>query len=140
MRTAPILYKTSLESRQWPAHSRSAPFPLRMSAVLESEKSAVSAPPVNNIKYLTPEEANEIYADLTSDDVGFSPLTLMELSGRSIADVIYDAYPPERVGRDKILVLCGKGESGGQGLVAARHLHYFGYEVEVRGGSASSHA
>jgi NAD(P)H-hydrate epimerase len=102
-----------------------------MSAVLEGEKNAVSAPPLNNIKYLTLDEANQIESDLMSDDGGYSLNTIMELAGKSIADAIYEEYPLEEMARNKILIICGKGNCGGYGLVAARHLHYFGYEVEV---------
>ena len=33
--------------------------------------------------------------------------------------------------KGQVLVLCGKGNNGGDGLVAARHLKMYGYEVQV---------
>jgi NAD(P)H-hydrate epimerase len=41
---------------------------------------------------------------------------LMESAGRGLADVIR-GYDPSRV-----LILCGKGNNGGDGMVAARYL------------------
>ena len=59
--------------------------------------------------------------------LGFSVDQLMELAGLSVAcAVAAEAAAPARV-----LVLAGPGNNGGDGLVAARHLHHFGYDVEV---------
>ena len=33
--------------------------------------------------------------------------------------------------KGQVLVLCGKGNNGGDGLVAARHLKMYGYDVQV---------
>ena len=60
---------------------------------------------------------------------------LMELAGLSVACSVAAEYS---LGAHKrVLVLAGPGNNGGDGLVAARHLHHFGYEVEVRGGAGA---
>lgn len=64
-----------------------------------------------------------------SDDVGFSTDQLMELAGLSCASAIFDAYPPSTHAR--VLVVCGPGNNGGDGLVTARHLVHFGYQVTL---------
>jgi NAD(P)H-hydrate epimerase len=51
---------------------------------------------------------------------GISSLTLMENAGRGVFDLIENWYGP--VGRKAILVVCGRGNNGGDGLVIARHL------------------
>jgi len=91
--------------------------------------SAAPAPPP--IRYLTAAEAKAIDEELMSDDGGWPLPALMELAGKSVADAIYDMYPPSRLNGERIIVLCGKGNNGGDGLVAARHLHYYGYRVSV---------
>jgi hydroxyethylthiazole kinase-like uncharacterized protein yjeF len=59
---------------------------------------------------------------------GIPTLILMENAGRSVAEQIHrDKF---RRGK-KILVICGQGNNGGDGLVAARHLQNFGYHVRV---------
>ena len=48
--------------------------------------------------------------------LGLPSLLMMESAGRALADVIR-GYDPSRV-----LILCGKGNNGGDGMVAARYL------------------
>ncbi len=52
-------------------------------------------------------------------------LLLMENAGRSVAEEIL------KTGAEKIVVVCGKGNNGGDGFVAARHLHNHGRELEI---------
>ena len=52
-----------------------------------------------------------------------------ELAGLSVATATADAYKLPDAKR--ILIVCGPGNNGGDGLVAARHLHHFGYQVSV---------
>ena len=51
---------------------------------------------------------------------GFSIDCLMELAGLSVACAVQKEY---------VLIICGPGNNGGDGLVAARHLAHFGFEV-----------
>ena len=57
----------------------------------------------------------------TTERDGVPSLTLMENAGRSVADFIRETFP--NIKRRKIVVLCGKGNNGGDGLVVARQLH-----------------
>jgi NAD(P)H-hydrate epimerase len=45
----------------------------------------------------------------------------MELAGLSVSQALYRLHPVEKGKR--ILVLCGPGNNGGDGMVAARHLY-----------------
>jgi NAD(P)H-hydrate repair Nnr-like enzyme with NAD(P)H-hydrate epimerase domain len=52
---------------------------------------------------------------------------LQELAGLSVATATAEEFRlPDS---SKVLIVCGPGNNGGDGLVAARHLHHFGYEV-----------
>ncbi|HVE67638.1 MAG TPA: NAD(P)H-hydrate epimerase, partial [Solirubrobacteraceae bacterium] len=67
------------------------------------------------------------------EERGIPSLDLMEAAGRGLAALAADVAPSGRVA-----VVCGKGNNGGDGLVAARVLREQGREVDVMlvGGSA----
>jgi NAD(P)H-hydrate epimerase len=52
---------------------------------------------------------------------------LMENAGRGAADIIAENYPDAR----SVLILCGPGNNGGDGFVAARHLDLAGYSAAI---------
>ena len=67
-------------------------------------------------------------------DLGFSIEQLMELAGLSVASAVQEVYQQRRsddADANRVLIVCGPGNNGGDGLVAARHLHHFGFNVEV---------
>lgn len=58
----------------------------------------------------------------------------MELAGLAVAEAVYQGIPPPRNSDEpkrKILIICGPGNNGGDGLVAARHLYFFGYDCAI---------
>lgn len=60
------------------------------------------------------------------EEAGVPSLELMETAGQAVADLAVELALP-----GKVTVVCGKGNNGGDGLVAARHLARAGFEVEV---------
>ena len=69
------------------------------------------------IPILTPAESSEL--DRESAARGITTLELMENAGKNAADVARSEFGA--AGKN-VLVLCGTGNNGGDGLVAARHL------------------
>lgn len=65
----------------------------------------------------------------TIEEYGLPSFTLMEVAGRGCAERIQAAYGP--LDGEAVVVLCGKGNNGGDGLVVARHLLTIGAEVHV---------
>ena len=65
----------------------------------------------------------------TIEEQGISSVELMERAARAFADWFRRHYSP--AGAGEILVLCGPGNNGGDGLAAARLLHEAGYAVRV---------
>lgn len=82
------------------------------------------------ISYLSAADASKIDELLVSDEYGWKIEQLMELAGLSCAQAIYEAYCINNK-HYHILVVCGPGNNGGDGLVAARHLTHFGCHITV---------
>jgi len=74
---------------------------------------------------------------LAIEQYGISSLILMENAGRGIADLAEEIFkkgkgkPPFFLKSKNILVVCGKGNNGGDGFVAARHLFNRGHKIQV---------
>ncbi|KAI5091111.1 NAD(P)H-hydrate epimerase precursor [Silurus meridionalis] len=85
-----------------------------------------------SIKFLGQEEAQKIDEELFSE-YSFSVDQLMELAGLSCATAVTKAYPLQSLLKfpPSVLVICGPGNNGGDGLVCARHLKLFGYDPAV---------
>jgi NAD(P)H-hydrate epimerase len=79
-----------------------------------------------SLKTLTATSAANLDKELMSPEMGFSIDQLMELAGLAVAQAVYKVQPPSS--GSKILLACGPGNNGGDGLVAARHLYHFGYQ------------
>ncbi|XP_058117806.1 NAD(P)H-hydrate epimerase [Anopheles ziemanni] len=82
------------------------------------------------MKYLNQQEAISVDEELFND-YKFSVDQLMELAGLSCAHAIADAYSSTSLKSNKVLICCGPGNNGGDGLVAARHLALMRYEPYV---------
>jgi ADP-dependent NAD(P)H-hydrate dehydratase / NAD(P)H-hydrate epimerase len=63
----------------------------------------------------------------TVEGFGISMRTLMENAGAAVASFCLRQYPAAR----RVVVLCGRGNNGGDGLVAARVLAKSGHQVKV---------
>jgi ADP-dependent NAD(P)H-hydrate dehydratase / NAD(P)H-hydrate epimerase len=92
------------------------------------------------MKIVTAAEMREIDR-VTSERFGVPSLTLMENAGTAVAQFVVGQYAAAK----RVAVICGKGNNGGDGFVAARKLHEWGREVhvvllaepsELRGGAA----
>ena len=66
---------------------------------------------------------------LSTEKAGIASLALMENAGRSVAEFIQQRY--SNISRRRIVILCGKGNNGGDGFVVARHLKQMGAKPEV---------
>ena len=78
------------------------------------------------MKIVTAAEMREIDR-VTSERFGVPSLTLMENAGTAVAEFALSRYPQA----ERIAVVCGKGNNGGDGFVVARKLHEAGKQVSV---------
>ena len=65
------------------------------------------------------------------DDLGIGGELLMETAGRAVAEVARRMLPGGDAAGRRIVIACGSGNNGGDGLVAARHLTAWGAAVSV---------
>lgn len=79
------------------------------------------------VDYITASKAAAIDAALMSPRYGFTLTQLMELAGQAVSHAVARTCRPG----SRVTVVCGPGNNGGDGLVAARHLQMFGYRACV---------
>src|SRR6266481_715602 len=78
------------------------------------------------MKIVTAAEMREIDC-ATTEQHSITSLMLMENAGTAVADFVLDRFPHA----ERIQVICGRGNNGGDGFVAARKLHQAGKQVSV---------
>jgi len=83
----------------------------------------------HSVKYVSQKEATELDVELMGEKYAFVTEQLMELAGLATAIAIEKVFPLHSHAR--VLVICGPGNNGGDGLVCARHLRHFGYSVHA---------
>ena len=64
-----------------------------------------------------------------AEEIGISKLVLMENAGLQLANIIQKQYSKNK--SKNILIVCGSGNNGGDGLVCARHLIQFADEITI---------
>src|SRR4051812_13911377 len=85
------------------------------------------APPI----ILTREQVREVDRRAVAE-FHVPSIVLMENASRGVADVAEEHFLRQRPGgTGRILILCGGGNNGGDGLAAARHLHNRGHDVTI---------
>jgi NAD(P)H-hydrate epimerase len=84
--------------------------------------------PYNPGDALTCQEIRELDI-LAIEHVGIPGIVLMENAARAVAQCIYHALLDPA--NSQVLLLCGPGNNGGDGFVAARHLRNAGVKVVV---------
>ena len=82
------------------------------------------------MKYLTRKEMKRV-DDVAMKDFGIKIESMMENAGRNLARFVSKLKPKS------VVILYGKGNNGGGGLVAARHLAIQGVKVSIVGASKS---
>jgi len=68
---------------------------------------------------------------LMIEEYGIVLIQMMENAGCNLAELVRRMLDGKLAGH-KIAVLCGAGNNGGGGMVAARHLHNWGADIQVK--------
>jgi hydroxyethylthiazole kinase-like uncharacterized protein yjeF len=68
------------------------------------------------LDYITPDEMSEL--ERGASEYGLGVKELMENAGRGVAEFVLSRYGPGK----RVCVVCGGGNNGGDGMVAARYL------------------
>ena len=79
------------------------------------------------MKVVTADQMRQIDQECTK--IGLPTTVLMENAGQAVAEEVRRILGA--IDRQRILILIGPGNNGGDGLVAARHLHDWGAEVSL---------
>lgn len=82
------------------------------------------------VRALTPAQMAAIDR-LMAERFGVLPIQLMEVAGRAVALFARERFLQGDAAGKRVVLLCGTGGNGGDGLVAARHLHAWGADVSV---------
>jgi len=80
------------------------------------------------MQILTVDEIKQLEKE-TFLELGLPSLLIMENAGRAVAEVVLRQFHDNSA--KNILVVCGSGNNGGDGFVAARTLHNLGHAVTV---------
>lgn len=79
---------------------------------------------------LTTQQAQAL--DKAAIGLGVSGESLMESAGKAVAATLADYIGTPLEAGGTVIILCGPGNNGGDGFVAARHLEEWGYPVSLR--------
>lgn len=80
---------------------------------------------MNNTKSLTRAQARMLDRDAI-EEIGIPSIVLMENAGQRVVEYLLPLYQ-----KGPIIVCCGKGNNGGDGLVVARYLDNYSLPVQV---------
>mmetsp|Transcript_20937 Transcript_20937/g.49728 ORF Transcript_20937/g.49728 Transcript_20937/m.49728 type:complete len:634 (-) Transcript_20937:237-2138(-) len=104
--------------------------PISQTVASSSSASKMTASSDTSTGFLNAADAAALDVELMSPDIGGYTLEqLMELAGMAVAEAVMQVVPTSSSStnsKKKVLVLCGPGNNGGDGLVAARHLYFYG--------------
>jgi NAD(P)H-hydrate epimerase len=84
----------------------------------------------NKFSFITIDQMKELDR-LMINEFGISLIQMMENAGRTLAQLSQDYLPNKLPDSPKISILCGSGNNGGGGMVAARHLSNRGFDITV---------
>ncbi len=85
---------------------------------------------MNSMRQVSADEMREL-DQMAMQQYGIPSLLLMENAGRGVSDWIREKFGQFKPQAVSILIFCGKGNNGGDGLVAARHLKNHGFQVQI---------
>jgi len=93
----------------------------------EGRGKGLSTPLLTSFPLVTASESRQF--DQLAEKAGLPSLVLMENAALRVAEVVqqhFELDPPKRV-----VIVCGKGNNGGDGMALARHLSNIGFQVQV---------